>query len=111
MSNLDLSYLKSVTDGDKELIKELIEIFKNQVPEYLQDFQDAYQQKDAKTLSQIAHKSKSSVAIMGMNRLAADLEKFEKEAREGQFSEQYINYIENFDKQCQDALMQLEILI
>jgi len=104
MTELDLTYLESVTDGDNDLIKDLIDIFISQVPEYNEEFIDAFAKKDAETLGRIAHKSKSSIAIMGLNDLAAQLSKFEAEASSGAFSEDYMDYIKLFEAECNDAI-------
>jgi HPt (histidine-containing phosphotransfer) domain-containing protein len=110
MTNIDLSYLKSVTDGDEDLIKELVDIFKTQVPEYLTEFNDAFEQKDTESLSKIAHKSKSSVAIMGLSELAEQLSQLEKEAKEKGFSDDYKKYILLFEEQCNGAIEELNRL-
>ena len=111
MNDLDLTYLKSVTDGDQDLMKELVEIFQSQVPEYIEEFDAAFQQKDVEALMQLAHKSKSSVAIMCLNSLAENLAKFEEEARKGEFKETFKDYIEDFKTQSQSAMQQLKKLI
>ena len=108
MTNIDLSYLKSVTDGDEELIKELVDIFKTQVPEYLVEFNEAFEQKDTDALSKIAHKSKSSVAIMGLSELANKLSELEGKAKDGDFSEDFRTYITDFEKQCNEAIVELD---
>ena len=108
MTQLDLTYLESVTDGDEDLKKELIEIFMSQVPEYNEEFNQAFEQKDAETLGRIAHKSKSSIAIMGLNDLAEQLSKFESEASSGNFSSSYMDYIKLFESECNGAISLLK---
>ena len=100
MEKLDLTYLESVTDGDKDLMKDLIDIFKSQIPEFITEFKDAFAEKDADTLGRIAHKAKSSVAIMGLNDLASELSSFESEAGQGIFKNSFSTYITSFEKQC-----------
>ena len=111
MTNVDLSYLESVTDGDKVLIKELVDIFKNQIPVYLSDFKDALDQKDVEELGRIAHKSKSSVAIMGMGVLANELDTFESESKEGVFLDKFPSYILSFEKHCKEAMLILDRML
>jgi HPt (histidine-containing phosphotransfer) domain-containing protein len=110
MSGIDLTYLESVTDGDKDLIKELIDIFKLQVPEYLDEFKAAYDAKDIVTLGKIAHKAKSSVAIMGLTDLADKLRELEEFGRESDFKPEYQEYIDAFKLACTDAIEQLDKL-
>ncbi len=110
MSDIDLTYLKSVTDGDEELIKELVDIFKTQIPEYLNEFNEAIGQKDADSLSKIAHKSKSSVAIMGLSDLASKLSELEQKANDEGFSNDFASYVTNFESECNNAIKQLDLL-
>lgn len=67
--HIDLAYLESITDGSKEIIQELITIFIEQVPEFINDFDEGYNQKDWKKIAAAAHKAKSSVLSMGINDL------------------------------------------
>lgn len=66
---INLSYLESIADGDQEIIKELIIIFLDQVPEFTEGFKKSFSTKNWKELASIAHKAKSSVLSMGMNEL------------------------------------------
>jgi HPt (histidine-containing phosphotransfer) domain-containing protein len=108
MGTINLSYLESISEGDANLIKELIEIFKEQVPSYLEEFDLAFEKKDAEVLSKIAHKAKSTVHIMGLIELAEALNKFELEALEGEFKENYQEYIKLFKSDCEEGIKQLE---
>lgn len=66
---VDLTYLESIADGDKEIIEELINIFIDQIPEFTEGLRNGLEQKDWRALAGIAHKAKSSVVSMGMNNL------------------------------------------
>ena len=76
--HIDLSYLESITDGSLDIIKELIAIFVEQVPEFTDDFADGIANKDWKKIAAAAHKAKSSVVSMGINNLGnVDLKNLE----------------------------------
>lgn len=66
---INLHYLNSITDGDKDLIKELIAIFIEQIPEFRDGLNESFEQKDWNKIAAIAHKAKSSVISMGMDEL------------------------------------------
>ena len=66
---INLSYLESIADGDREIIKELIVIFLEQIPEFTEGMQSAFEKEDWRVLAGLAHKAKSSVLSMGMNDL------------------------------------------
>ncbi len=68
-SIVDLSYLETIADGDKDIIKELVEIFLDQMPEFTDGFSESLQNKDWIKIAAIAHKAKSSVISMGMEQL------------------------------------------
>ena len=103
----DLSYLKSMTEGDRELISEMIEIFSTQVEEYNGLMQDYLRQKDWQELSRLAHKAKSSVAIMGMKELADKLRKLEVMAKEEKEVHSFPSYVEYFNIACNEAITEL----
>ena len=66
---INLSYLESIADGDQEIIKELITIFLEQVPEFTEGLANNFSAKNWKGIAALAHKAKSSVISMGMNYL------------------------------------------
>ena len=103
----DLTYLSNTAGGNPEIIKEMIDIFIEQVKEYIRDMQKFLDEKDYMALGRLAHKSKSSVAIMGMNELAADLKTLELMAKEGKEIETYPSLVEKFVKQCEIAITEL----
>ena len=85
---INLSYLNSITDNDIDLIKELITIFIDQVPEFKDGLSDGYKNKDWKKIAAVAHKAKSSVISMGMNDLGnKDLKNLELIAKLNMISE------------------------
>ncbi|MCG8579070.1 MAG: Hpt domain-containing protein [Bacteroidales bacterium] len=68
-SHIDLGYLESITDGSYDLIKELISIFIEQIPEFKEGFDEGLASKDWSQIAAVAHKAKSSVMSMGMEDL------------------------------------------
>lgn len=79
---INLSYLESIADGDREIIKELIVIFLEQIPEFTEGMQSAFEKEDWRVLAGLAHKAKSSVLSMGMNDLGnIDLKNLELMAK------------------------------
>ena len=66
---INLTYLESISEGNNDIIKELIEIFLDQIPEFTDGMTHCFDTKDWKGLAALAHKAKSSVLSMGMNHL------------------------------------------
>jgi len=63
---IDLTYLKSISNGDKDFERTVTQQFLDKVPTHLQELKLAYENKDFKLLKLRAHDLKSSVAIMGL---------------------------------------------
>jgi len=104
-------YLEMVAGGDTELLKELISMFRDQVAEFNSEMNELYSEGNYHALGTLAHKAKSSVAIMGMDSLANMLRKFESEALEGNNKEMYESYISRFENDTSSALSELDALI
>lgn len=93
------------------MVKEMVQIFIDQVPEFSGEMKEFLEKKDYQSLGLLAHKAKSSVAIMGMNELADKLKKFELLAKEQKEVESYASYIDNFEESCQNAVQELNEII
>lgn len=104
----DLSYLKNMSGGNNEIIREMITIFNEQSREYIRDMQKYLDEKDYSMLGKLAHKAKSSVAIMGMNDLAADLKTLEINTKEEKEVETYPAFVEKFVNTTKQAIAELE---
>ncbi len=104
----DLNYLKSMSGGDDKFIQEMIELFREQIEEYKKDMPALLQKKDYNNLSKMAHKAKSSVAVMGMSQVAELLKELEILAHDGKEVDRYEPMVQNFFHQCQLAIEELD---
>ena len=104
----DLNYLKTMSGGDSKFIREMIELFSEQIDEYKLIMPELLQKKKYDELSKVAHKAKSSVAVMGMSEAAEILKELEILAQGGLEVEQYASMIDEFLEQSQLALKELE---
>ena len=68
---VDLSYLEDIAGGSNEFIIEMIDMFLEQTPGYLDSIKTGIADKNWKTVSEIAHKIKPTLAFMGSD-LAKD---------------------------------------
>ena len=108
---INTEYLDSVAGGDPDIKRELVTMFREQTIELFNDMKLHFSSKNYVLLGQLAHKAKSSVAIMGMNGLAAMLKTFELQAREGKESQLYESYILRFKTETDAAVIELEDFI
>ncbi|MCU0456266.1 MAG: Hpt domain-containing protein [Bacteroidales bacterium] len=104
-------YIDSVSSGDSSIIIEIAKLFEEQVPEMLNEMKILFGQKKYYDLGLLAHKAKSSVAIMGMAGLAQMLKTFELQAKESLETEKYRSYIDRFDKETSEAIRELGHLV
>lgn len=105
---INLDYLEAVSGGDVAVIAELVGMFREQVVEFYAEMKSLYSEQEYRQLGLLAHKAKSSVAIMGMDALADVLKTLELSAKESQKVEIYESCIERFYKDTEAALLELD---
>jgi len=108
---INMEYLDSVSGGDTDIIKEIVGIFTEQSIEIYNEMVALLAQGKYTELGLLAHKAKSSVAIMGMNDLANMLKTFELQAKAGQENQLYESYINRFHEETNEAVKELEHII
>jgi HPt (histidine-containing phosphotransfer) domain-containing protein len=108
---INMEYLDSVSGGDSSIISELVGMFKEQSVEIYNEMKSLLAEKDYTSLGLLAHKAKSSVAIMGMTELAQLLKNFELQTREQVEIPLYSSYIEKFKADTDQAVKELESII
>ena len=89
-------YLVNITGGDVEIMKEIADIFINQIPEFLTGMNELLSQEKYYELGLLAHKAKGSVTVMGMDDTAKDLKEFELLAKAGDQIEKYEGFVKKF---------------
>ena len=104
----DLNYLKTMSGGDPKFIREMIDLFREQIDEYKSIMPELLDKKDYDSLSKIAHKAKSSVAVMGMTDVADLLKELEILANDGKDVDRYDSLIKYFLEQSELALTELD---
>lgn len=105
---VNLSYLNEISNGNKDFIIELIDMFFLQVPEYQNLLQDYLKKKDWHNLGRTAHKAKSSILMMGMDDLSRDLKNLEENTKEAKNISEYSEIIAKFVRGSNAAIKELE---
>jgi HPt (histidine-containing phosphotransfer) domain-containing protein len=108
---INMEYLDSVSGGDPEVINEIVGLFRTQALEIYTEMKGHLKAKNYKSLGLLAHKAKSSVAIMGMSELAEMLKSLELKAKEESETELYESYLERFRSETQEAVKELDDVI
>jgi HPt (histidine-containing phosphotransfer) domain-containing protein len=66
LKTIDINHLNSIVNGDENFKKELIGIFLNQIPVFIQNMKDYLDNNKMEKLAREAHTAKSSALIFGM---------------------------------------------
>ena len=86
----------------------MVDIFKGQAVEFTNEMKKLLASRDYFSLGLLAHKAKSSVAIIGMADLAVMLKTFELDAKAGRETENYEGYVSRFESETRSAVEELE---
>jgi HPt (histidine-containing phosphotransfer) domain-containing protein len=104
----DLTYLESMSDNNVGFIAEMVSIFREQIEEYKLQLPQLLAKSDYENLSKVAHKAKSSVAVMGMTTEAELLMNLETKAKNGVDVSSYKEIIDAFIENSANALKELD---
>ena len=107
---VDLSYLLSLMDGDRQRVKELIDIFLSSVPEQLKEMSAHYEAKDWDALQRLVHQSKSNYKYIGILSCGNMLDELEQDLKHGRNIERYFQTIETVKQITEDCILYLEQL-
>ncbi len=92
----NLSYLQEITGGEPEIMKEFIQMFFEQIPEFRDGLSSHLANQKWKELGELAHKAKSSVMTFGMNELGYRLKELQLKTQRLEDIETYKEYVDEF---------------
>jgi HPt (histidine-containing phosphotransfer) domain-containing protein len=87
LEQIDMSRFEELSDGDKDNLLELIELYLSKTSEQLHELQKAIEMKAGPDIDRIAHSMIGANAMMGMNTLLPFLKQLETSAEKGQLQE------------------------
>lgn len=79
----DLTYLNQVFYGNETMVQEIVELFLQQAPRFMEDMVMCVRQSRWSDLHPLAHKLKSSVTMLGMTGLAPLVLEIERTSKFG----------------------------
>lgn len=103
-----LNYLKEITGGESEIMKEFIQLFFEQIPEFVEDMKRYLADKKWKELGEVAHKAKSSVMTFGMEDLGIRLKQLQIKTQSLEGIDSYASQVEEFIEMMVIAKSELE---
>lgn len=77
----DLSYLNQVFQGNREMINNIIQLFLQQVPDYIKEMEECVRKNEMLSLHPLAHKAKSSISMLGIRELESDIVQIEQDSK------------------------------
>lgn len=104
----NLDYLKEITGGEPEVVKEFIQLFFDQLPEFKDGMTNYLAEKKWKELGELAHKAKSSVMTFGMNELGYRLKELQLKTQKLEDIESYPEYVDEFMNTVASAEAELQ---
>ena len=78
---INLSYLSDIASGSSEFMIEMIDMFLEQTPGYVQEMSEAISGKNWSLVADIAHKIKPTFAFMGLESAKDSMAEIEGKAR------------------------------
>lgn len=81
--SLNLAELLSRVDNDRELLRDLLSIFKEEFPQQKRALQEAVERQDAKEVAVVSHTLKGMLSNLAVSRAAAAAGCLEQLARDG----------------------------
>jgi HPt (histidine-containing phosphotransfer) domain-containing protein len=109
VTNLD--YLKELSDGNEEFIKDIVATFVDETPENIKKLQAAISAKDYLTIKTVAHKIKPSMTFFGISELEGEVLALELNAHKLQNLEHIPTQIEKIAGVLNLAIVELKQVI
>jgi len=106
-ASINLSELLARVDNDRELLRELLSIFKREFPEHLRALQNAVAANDAVQAAGVSHTLKGMLANLAVTKAAASASRLEQLARAGEVSS-LGDALAAFEKEVQGLLPEME---
>ena len=79
---LDLTYLNTISEGDKEFINDILNTFLEEMPKDMAQMSNAVETNDTLLIGQMAHKVKATLHLLGLEELKSLALKIEQTAKE-----------------------------
>ena len=105
--NVDLSYLNDIAGGNAEFMIDMIDIFIEQTPLYFDQLGEALSKQDWKSVGDVAHKIKPTLAFMGVEEAREQMAEIERDARALNNLEEIEPKYSSLKASCEDLYISL----
>lgn len=104
---LDMTELLARVENDRELLRDLLMISKEELPKHLQDLREAVKSGDGKRVASVAHTLKGMLANLSANHAAEVAARLERMGGSGQNSG-FEEELHNFERDAMSVLRELD---
>jgi len=105
---LSLEYLYEFADGDNTFVKEMIDLFIQNAPEFITNIRNGFEENDWEKLRYNAHKFSPQLAFFGLKTIIDDVDAIEEYAVKKVFADHIIQKIMNIELNCKLTLEKLK---
>jgi PAS domain S-box-containing protein len=109
VSLIDLDYLNQLSEGDDDFSISMLSYFLDNTPSVLSDLNQFYNEKDWKSLRNVAHKFKPQLTFMGIKSVFNEVENIEQFAAAVNNTDQIPALIEKTEKVCNEAMVEIRV--
>lgn len=104
----DLTYLINASDNNAGFIKQMIDIFLKQTPEFLQELRTYHDNQDWENFRKVMHKMKPTIKMMGINELNKNIEFIETSVKQQQNLSEVTAHLTTIDTVCKASFKELQ---
>lgn len=108
---INLNYLKELSGGDSQFIKEMLEIFLANYPKYMKKLTTGIEVKEWVEIRKMAHKIKPTLAYIGLDELIPEFQQVEEWALANTNYESIVTKINTLNATCKLALEEVETAV
>ena len=108
---IDMNYLRSLSKGDKEFERNMMQTFTEQIPRELDDLKTAITKRNYKKIASVAHNMKSTVSYLGIHQLTPLLEQIEMDAQSKGGTARINDNFTSVEATCQLAISEVNKLM
>lgn len=105
----DLTYLINASDNNAGFIKQMIEIFLKQTPDFLHELRTFHDKQDWESFRKVMHKMKPTIKMMGIHELNKDVEFIETSVKQQQNLSEVSAHLSNIDTVCRASFHELQL--
>lgn len=108
MGTIDLSYLQEMTNGDNEVIVEMITLLLEETPKHLETIRKALNEEDWKQLASESHKVKPMMLYVGLTDLNEITKELETRGKSGEGLDKIPRLVSRLEEGFSDVKVELQ---